>query len=219
MLFRSGDLVSTKNFTVRADVNTAKARVAQVYILPQSIHETIGYGGELLIYNEDLWKSEINPIYESYLVTTLTQELAISKPMFTIGNDWGQGNWDATLTEVTDTAIHELYGTSNVYTLELGPEADFTRVNMLGYTYYEFPTVEEEGDAIYNAGDFENGMDEMSGVMYTGFAWFRNDTTSDKESVLYFKYVADDQATGAVAGDNYGVLLMTQKPSASMFTK
>ncbi len=215
----AGDLVSTKHFTVRADVNTAQARVAQVYILPQSIHETIVSGGDMLIYNEDLWKSEINPIYESYMVTTLTQELAVSKPMFTIGNEWGQGNWDATLTEVTDTAIHELYGTSNVYTLDLGPEADYTRVNMLGYTHYESPTLEEKGDAIYDANNIESGLDEMNGVMYTAFTWFRNTTTSDKESVLYFKYVADDQETGAVAGDNYGVLLMTQKPSASMFTK
>lgn len=221
---RSGDAKAiTSQYTIRVDDNTAGSRFALVYILPASVIEVLGgidNAAEGMIYMDDLQMDAIKPEYEQYLVSTVTQDAAVIKKEFTIGNDWG-GAWDAQLIALEEGASEfTKYGTENVFKLVLGAEANSTIVNTVGYSSddYIFLNLEQASGDICNLTPgmgYETGGGEGTTFSFT-FYWNRNDTDVDKTSVLKFKYAVNNGAEGEVEGENYGVLLITQKPTAAI---
>ena len=204
---RAGESTIITNYTLRVDANLGGTRMAEVYILPNILAKDIEWGGQMLD------GASIKAEYEKYFVSIITQQ-SLSKPMLTLG-EWG--NWDVILTALTDDSpgfedYKEKYNTENIAKLELGAEASTAVVNMLGYSINLMePKLVSDGTAILDGAE-PMMMDSWS----YNFMWTPNNTGADIETVLLMQYPSDDEESGAAAGDNYGVLVITQKPSAPM---
>lgn len=210
--------VVTSNYTLRAKLNTGLERTAEIYILSKSALDKIGgiedAPWEMLYFDETDGVAKIKPEYEKYYMSTITQE-ALSGPMFTLGGEYGDGSDDAELVALAEGSPEfELYGTKNISTLNLGPKANFSIITTLGYSSELLPLeIVEVGEPIYDAENGEPSLDGSSNYYFT-FTWRQNATTVNKKSVLMFKYVEADAESGVEIGDNYGVLILTQEPSA-----